>query len=405
MENRSLSFGELFKKFRLRSGIPSLSGFGKILADEGLIYEDSMFSRWQNNQRVPRNRNILLKIVKVFIQKGGISNLKDISLFLESAGQGFVTETEKNFLLPIFRIQDNFSRKEQNYTLILESTLSTSTKIDFLQSQINFLNELIYQGNPLTAYKRLRKIEKILLTSEFKNEKIRINLLSRLHWVTARCLSDICKPGKFLPGILTAEKNLSFALEKNSQGIGGLFWMNSALMRLQILTVPKERIYKPFLKKCLDLAEAALENTSKTELETKILEHIEIAKIALLIEDKNLFEKEINFGLSITPKLPHSFRYLAALVWDAKARGSIRFYKDLDSALEDIQAAKNVLDDRYQAIHLFLGNTELQALNLSNDSMIIKQANLLKNRMSLLADILNNPYQKLRVVKEKYVGL
>lgn len=405
MENGSLSFGELFKKFRLKSGFPSLSEFGKTLADAGLIYEDSLFSRWQNNQRIPRNRNIILKIIKVFIQKGGISNLRDANLLFESAEQGFITETEKNFLLPIFRDEEHFPRNEQNYALILQSTLSTSTKIDFFQSQIDLLNELIYQGNPLTAYKRLKRIERILLSSGFKNERTRVNLLSKLHWITARCLSDICKPGRFLPGILATEKNLSFALEKNSQGIGGLFWMNAALMRLQILTVPKEKINKPFLKKCLDFAKAALENTSRTEPEIKILEHIEIAKIALLIEDKKLFEKQLSLGLSIVPRLPQSFRHLAALVWDVKARGSIRFDRNLGSALENIQAAKNVLDDRYQAIHLFLGNTELQALKLSSDSKIIKEATLLKNRMGLLADILNNPYQKMRVVKEKYMGL
>lgn len=170
MENGSLSFGELFKRFRLRSGFSSLSELGKTLADEGLIYEDSLFSRWQNNQRIPRNRNLLLKIIKVFIQKRGISNLRDTNLLLESAQQGFLTEIEKNFLLPILRGENYLPRNEQNYALILESTLSTSTKVDFLQSQVNLLNELIYQGNPLTAYKRLKRIEKLLLNSGFKNE-------------------------------------------------------------------------------------------------------------------------------------------------------------------------------------------------------------------------------------------
>lgn len=405
MENGSLSFGELFKEFRLKSGFPSLSEFGKTLADEGLIYEDSLFSRWQNNQRIPRNRNTLFKIIKIFIQKGGISNLRDANLLLESAQQGFVTETEKNFLLPIFRDENYLSRNEQNYELILESTLNTNNKIDFLESQINLLYELIYQGDPLTAYKRLKRIEKFLLNSKFKNKKTRVNLLSKLQWVTARCLSDICRPGTFLSGILETEKNLSFALEKNAHDIGGLFWMNSALMRLQILTIPKEKIHKPFLMKCLNLAKTALKYTPQTKLEERIVEHIEIAKIALLIEDKRLFEEQLNYGFSIIPDLPHSFRHLSALAWDAKARGSIRFDKDLDSALEDIQAAKNVLNDRYQAIHLFLGNTELQALKLSRDPMITRQATLLKDKMSFLSDILNNPYQKMRVVEEKYVGL
>lgn len=405
MENGSLSFGELFKKFRLRSGFSSLSEFGKTLADEGLIYEDSLFSRWQNNQRIPKARNILFKIIKVFIQRGGISNLRNINLLLESAQQGFVTEVEKNLLLPILKVENDFLSKGQNYTLILDSILSKSTKIDFLRSQIDLLNDLIYQGNPITAFDRLKKLEKIFLNSEFEENKTKFNLLTKLQWIKSRCMSDICKPGKFLPSIMRAEKNLSFGLEKNSSSIGGLFWMNSALMRLQILTVTKEKISKSFLKKCLDLAYAALEHTPMAEPEVRILEHIEIAKIALLIEDKKLYEEQINFAFSVATRLPQYLRYLSALLWDAKARGSIRFDKDLDSALEDIETAKNVLDDRYQAIHLFLRNTELQALKLSNDSKIVKQAALLKNEVGLLADMLNNPYQKMRVVKEKYMGL
>lgn len=405
MENGSLSFGELFKKFRLKSGFSSLSKFGKTLADQGIIYEDSLFSRWQNNQRIPRNRNLLFIIIKIFIRNGGISNLKEANFFLESAQQGFATETEKNFLLPVFKDSAFFLRKEQNHEFILQSTSNINSKTDFIESQINLLYELIYQGNPSTAYKRLKRIERFLLNAEFKNKKTRINLLSKVNWVTARCLSDICKPGRFLPGILEAEKNLSFALEKNAQDIGGLFWMNSALMRLQILTVPKEKIYKPFLMKCLDLAETALQYTSRTDLEQRVLEHIEIAKIALLIEDKKLFNEQVRYALSIVPRLPNSSRHLVALVWDAKARGSIRFDRDIDSALENLQIAKNGLDDKYQAVRLFLGNTELQALKLSNDSKIVDQAAILRDKLTLLADILNNPYQKIRISKEKYMGL
>jgi len=405
MENSFLSFGELFKKFRLKSGLTSLSEFGETLADEGLVYEDSLFSRWQNNQRIPRGRRLLLRIIEVFIQKKGISNLEEVNFFLESAGQGFVTKIEENLLLPIFKDVDRFSEREQNYELILESTSSSSAKIDFLESQIHLLHELIYQGDPLTAYKRLKRIERFLLNSGFKNKKTRVNLLSKLQWVAARCLSDICKPGRFLPGILEAERNLSFALEKNTQDIGGLFWMNSALMRLQILTVPKEKIHKPFLMKCLNLAKTALKYTPQTKLEERVVEHIEIAKIALLIEDKRLFEEQLNYGLSVASNLPQSFRYLAALVWDAKARGSIRFDKDLESTLENIQTAKDMLDDRYQAIHLFLGNTQLQALKLSDDSKTAKRATVLRYKVSLLANTLNNPYQKMRIAKEKYMGL
>ena len=38
------TFAELFKKYRLRSEIETLSQFGDLLAQEGLVYENSLFT-------------------------------------------------------------------------------------------------------------------------------------------------------------------------------------------------------------------------------------------------------------------------------------------------------------------------------------------------------------------------
>lgn len=90
------SFTTLFKKYRLRSEIESLSQFGDILAEEGIVYETSLFTRWQNGTRLPKNRYIILKIVSIFITRKGIQTISEVNAFLESAGQGYLTDRERD---------------------------------------------------------------------------------------------------------------------------------------------------------------------------------------------------------------------------------------------------------------------------------------------------------------------
>lgn len=87
-------FGKLFKKFRLKSEFSSLSEFSKVLADEGLVYEDSALSRWQSGNRIPSNRSLLIALIKIFVNRGGIVSLREANVLLESAGQGYLTESE-----------------------------------------------------------------------------------------------------------------------------------------------------------------------------------------------------------------------------------------------------------------------------------------------------------------------
>lgn len=88
------NFSILFKKFRLKSEFLSLSDLGHALADEGLIYEDSALSRWQNGNRVPLDRSLLITLIKIFINREGIKSLQEANKLLEAAGHGYLTETE-----------------------------------------------------------------------------------------------------------------------------------------------------------------------------------------------------------------------------------------------------------------------------------------------------------------------
>ncbi len=94
MITKTNTFGELFKKFRLRSGFVSLRDFADALAEKGFIFEDSLFSHWQKNTRTPKDRKLLLAVIKIFITRKGISSIKDINNLLESVNQSYLTEQE-----------------------------------------------------------------------------------------------------------------------------------------------------------------------------------------------------------------------------------------------------------------------------------------------------------------------
>lgn len=100
--NKTINFPYLFKKHRLKSEIESLSKFGNLLAEEGMVYESSIFSRWQGGSRIPCNREVIINILIVFIKHGGINTLNEANGFLESANQGFLTNNE---LRAIFKIK------------------------------------------------------------------------------------------------------------------------------------------------------------------------------------------------------------------------------------------------------------------------------------------------------------
>ena len=87
-------FSELFKRYRLRAEFKTLCEFGKALAAEGRIYDDSIFTHWQNGKRIPKDRMLLLTILKIFIQRRGITSLDEANEFLASAGLGYLTKQE-----------------------------------------------------------------------------------------------------------------------------------------------------------------------------------------------------------------------------------------------------------------------------------------------------------------------
>ncbi len=98
-------FAALFKKYRLRSEIETLSEFGNLLAEEGYIYEDSLFTRWQKGERVPKDRRVLLTIIELFAKRGGIENEYEANRMLESVDHRDLTQEESILINDYFHIR------------------------------------------------------------------------------------------------------------------------------------------------------------------------------------------------------------------------------------------------------------------------------------------------------------
>ena len=124
MQKEQNTFGQLFKKYRLKSEFSTLSQFGNALAQEGFIYEDSIYSHWQKNIRVPKNRKLLLALIKIFIERGGITAVKDANHLLASAGHGYLTQDELIFVTKNVHFQKDLITPENALSFFLTTIQS-----------------------------------------------------------------------------------------------------------------------------------------------------------------------------------------------------------------------------------------------------------------------------------------
>lgn len=117
----------------MRGSMYRLADVGDALAAEGIILEESLFSHWQKNKRIPQDRQLLLILLKIFVSRGGVTSIEEANELLESAKQGFLThkETKKlQFSAPrgLFYFANT---KEQLKKILHGSTLKKSANIVF----------------------------------------------------------------------------------------------------------------------------------------------------------------------------------------------------------------------------------------------------------------------------------
>lgn len=107
------TFGHLLKRYRKRAGFKTLKHLADALADEGLIYSESLFSRWQKDLRLPKDRDVFVILIKVFVEHKAINNVYQANQFLAAAGMGYLSPREVNLLLTRGNLELEMSLYEQ----------------------------------------------------------------------------------------------------------------------------------------------------------------------------------------------------------------------------------------------------------------------------------------------------
>lgn len=143
-------FSELFSMFRFKSGLSKAVDFGRELAGEGFIFEDSTFSKWKNGSRVPRDRNLILAIISVFVRKGGVVSLDDANSLLMSLNQRALNNEEKSRIVSKLVASDEIiHNSEFAKTILIDDTLQRAlekrilSSLDFNCSAHAVVNDLL----------------------------------------------------------------------------------------------------------------------------------------------------------------------------------------------------------------------------------------------------------------------
>ncbi len=89
------SFATLFRTFRLKSGISTLTELADKLAEqEGIVYENSLYTKWQQGKRIPHDRKTILKLIHFFHTHNAITTIDEANQLLTSTGLSPLTTDE-----------------------------------------------------------------------------------------------------------------------------------------------------------------------------------------------------------------------------------------------------------------------------------------------------------------------
>ncbi len=89
------SFATLFRTFRLKSGISTLTELAdKLAEEEGIVYENSLYTKWQQSKRIPHDRKTILKLIHFFHTHNAITTIDEANQLLTSTGLSPLTTDE-----------------------------------------------------------------------------------------------------------------------------------------------------------------------------------------------------------------------------------------------------------------------------------------------------------------------
>ncbi len=410
LNSASFAFAALFKKYRLRSEFKTLSEFGDALAEEGLVYENSLFSHWQSGNRIPKNRSVILSIIKIFVKRGAITSIYSINEFLERIDNFILTPHEEMEMVELLRKNSNSNGSDdwwptENFALTIAAIKESDDVLFNIGKQVDIAYQKIFEGYAHLANKNLKSLRG-LINDLLLNKNIRgRNLIAKLNWVKGRTLADTTKPSNFGNAFREARNYLEMANENNVSELGQTYCMVGAIRRLELVTRPNGKFTKREIESCLNLILLGMTNLPKSEIINRILAHLEAGKLALLLNDQYYFYRQIDILFSLLNKVSSDHKFYESMTYDLLIRGSLKFKKDKLLAFENLQKMKETIDIKYRAVSLYLENTELQILTTVNDPVLNPYREKLRRRLKKEVKILNNPYQTLRLRNNKLIGL
>jgi len=209
----NISFGTELKRLRLQSGLFTLQA----LADElqkisRLSIDPTLLSHWQRGARIPKDRQTVLMLIKIFVNRQSIKNVEQGHSFCNLAGMGHLTEEE---IFEIFADTQYHSgllqHGNQTNQLSINAyfTAAIVQKPTYIQYYKTIINSFVESG-----YDIFEDTTKVSLDEAIhKNDMQRTEYYQTvLNWIEA-CDVLICEVS--FPSTLHIGHEMTVALQKN----------------------------------------------------------------------------------------------------------------------------------------------------------------------------------------------
>lgn len=162
-------FGKLLKEFRLQAGFFTLQDLGYELERYGLEVDPSLLSHWQRGARLPKDRTVILLLIKVLANHGGITCKEEANELCEAAGRGYLTKREEAELFPSLPAP-TAPEKPRQASLQIYFSAALSQKDFFALAYEKIVHILRQEGH--TVYEDTTIVDLAEAVNKNKNERI-----------------------------------------------------------------------------------------------------------------------------------------------------------------------------------------------------------------------------------------
>jgi hypothetical protein len=288
--------------------------------------------------------------------------------------------------------------------LLSYSFINNNRLLENLDNELDILNHYFYKGYPHVVHNTISRFISNPKFNKRPNCQKKNSVIIKAISLRLKCKLDLCTPKTYPYAVLESKHLLSLLSSHKSEEIGLLFWVTAALQRINLVINP-HMFNRDEISSIKRLLYICMKRIPERQTRYQVVMFLEIAKLALLTKEEKLFDISIDSAEKTSGKLPSNEKFLISMIWDVKARGVLRFHKDIYNTLESIEKADFICPKSYRAVRLYLTNTKLHLYESSGDRDLLAKAYPLRSDALHLAELLDNPYQKIRLQNKKTIGL